>query len=170
MKAGSGASSGAPGELDLKRLSLLWALPEHAEAISRLHTATFADGWDTAAIARLLDHPGSIALVASHGVPPNIGGFILARLAADEAEILTMAVTEDWRRKGVANRLVGGLKRGAQRGGAQSIFLEVAVSNAPAIALYTANGFAEVGRRKGYYARTGAPPEDAVVMRCNLGS
>jgi ribosomal-protein-alanine N-acetyltransferase len=153
---------------NLERLSLLWALPEHAEAISRLHGAAFDDGWDTAAVTTLLAHPGSVALVASHGTPPVIGGFALAQVAADEAEILTIAVTPQWRRKRVAARLVEGIKRGALRSGAKTLFLEVAASNEPAIALYRAAGFAEVSRRKDYYAKPDGQREDAVVMRCSL--
>lgn len=159
----------APG-LDLRQLSLLWGLPEHAEAISRLHMAIFDTGWDTDAVMRLLAHPGSIALVARHGVPPTMGAFALAQVAADEAEILTLGVDPPWRRKGVGNRLVQGLKRGAARGGARALFLEVAASNVAAIALYAQNGFAETGRRKAYYARSSGPAEDAVVMRCELAS
>jgi len=160
----------ARGVLDLRQLSLLWGLPEHAGAISQLHTSIFDDGWDTAAVTRLLAHPGSIALVARHGVPPTMGGFALAQVAADEAEILTLGVEPTWRRQGVAKRLLEGIKRGAARGGARALFLEVAASNEPAIALYAKNGFAESGRRKGYYARSGGPAEDAVVMRCELAS
>ena len=156
--------------LDLRQISLLWGLPEHAEPISQLHTAIFDDGWDTSAVMRLLAHPGSIALVARHGVPPTMGGFALAQIAADEAEILTLGVDPSWRRNGVANRLVQGLKRGAARGGARALFLEVAASNEAAIALYAQNGFTETGRRKGYYARPDGPAEDAVVMRCELPS
>lgn len=162
---GAGAQGSASG---LKYLSLLWALPDHAEAISRLHSESFDDGWDAAAVARLLANPGSVAMVASAGVPPVIGAFILAQVAADEAEILTIAVAPSWRRNGVAARLVDGVKRGAARSGAQALFLEVAEGNAAAIALYAKAGFAEAGRRKGYYARPDGTREDAIVMRCTL--
>ena len=153
---------------DLKHLSLLWALPEHAAEISRLHAGSFDEGWDTGAVTRLLLNPGSVAMVASAGVPPVAGAFILAQVAADEAEILTVAVDPTWRRQGVAARLVEGVKRGAVRGGAQALFLEVAAGNTAAIALYRKAGFAETGRRKGYYARPDGTREDAIVMRCAL--
>ena len=156
------------GSPDLSRVSLLWALPEHAEVISRLHAASFDDGWNIAAVAALLAHPGSIAMVATHGVPATVGAFALAQVAADEAEILTIAVDLTWRRKGVAARLVEGIKRGALRSGAQTLFLEVAASNEPAIALYRRVGFAEAGRRRDYYAKRDGTREDAIVMRCAL--
>lgn len=162
------ASDSGGGAPDLAHVSLLWALPDHATAISRLHSSSFDDGWDAAAVTRLLSNPGSVAMVASAGVPPVIGAFILAQVAADEAEILSIAVDPAWQRKGVAARLVDGVKRGALRGGATALFLEVAAGNGPAISLYEKAGFAEAGRRKGYYIRPDGTREDAVVMRCLL--
>lgn len=159
----------APAQ-DLKHLSLLWALPDHAGEISRLHSLLFDDGWDADAVRRLLSNPGSVALMAAAGAPPTIGAFALAQVAADEAEVLSIAVDPTWQRQGVAVRLVEGVKRGASRGGAQTLFLEVAAGNAAAIALYQKTGFAEAGRRKGYYARPDGSREDAIVMRCALGS
>lgn len=152
------------------RLSLLWALPEHAGEISRLHALAFPSAWDEAAIARLLGHPGSIALVGTHGNPPSLVGFALAQVAADEAEILTLAVRDDWRRQGLGLRLVEGIKRAAARSGARSLYLEVGDRNAAAQQLYRRSGFAETGRRKGYYAHAGSAPEDAVVLRCELAA
>jgi ribosomal-protein-alanine N-acetyltransferase len=161
-----GAESEGPP--DTRRVSLLWAVQGHVAAISRLHSEIFENGWDEAAISSLLHHPGSIALVATDGHPMEIGGFVLAQIAADEAEILTLGVSERWRRKGIGARLVEGIKRAATRAGAQSLFLEVAETNTAACGLYARAGFIEVGRRKGYYARADAAPEDAVVMRCAL--
>ncbi|MGE0701613.1 MAG: ribosomal protein S18-alanine N-acetyltransferase [Hyphomicrobiaceae bacterium] len=152
------------------RLSLLWAVPSYAHEIARLHTVLFEAGWDEAAVQRLLAHPGSVALIARQGQQAEIGGFALAQVAADEAEILTLGVAEVWRRQGVGSGLVDGLKRAASRAGARRLFLEVGQSNEPARALYRRAGFEEAGTRKGYYARAGAAPEDAVVMRCELAT
>jgi ribosomal-protein-alanine N-acetyltransferase len=116
----------------------------------------------------MLAHPGSIALVATEGNAMEIGGFVLAQIAADEAEILTLGVTEGWRRQGIGVRLVEGIKRAAIRAGANALFLEVADSNTAARDLYARTGFVETGRRKGYYTHAGAAPEDAVIMRCGL--
>ena len=153
---------------DPARVSLLWAVQGHAGAIARLHGQIFEAGWDEASISCLLFHPGSIALVATGGHPLDIGGFVLAQIAADEAEILTLGVSDDWRRRGVGARLVDGIKRAAARAGAKSLFLEVAQSNTAAHRLYGLAGFVEAGRRNAYYVRAGAPPEDAIVMRCVL--
>ena len=77
-------------------------------------------------------------------------GFILYRAIAGEAEILTLAVAPDARRRGVARALVETAMAAAAAAGTTSAFLEVAESNAAAIALYQSAGFAEVGRRPGY--------------------
>ncbi|MGE0767349.1 MAG: ribosomal protein S18-alanine N-acetyltransferase [Hyphomicrobiaceae bacterium] len=153
---------------DITHMNLLWALPDHAVAISRLHSSTFDDGWDEAAVARMLSNPGSVALVASNGIPPEIRAFILAQVAADEAEILSIAVDPQWQRKGVAARLVDGVKRGAARTGARALFLEVAEGNTAALALYRKAGFVETGRRKNYYAQPDGSRVDAIVMRFPL--
>jgi ribosomal-protein-alanine N-acetyltransferase len=150
------------------RVSLLWAIQPHAAEIARLHGRLFPEAWDEPAVSRLLAHPASLALVASHGNPATIGAFALAQIAADEAELLTVGVAPAWRRHGIAGRLLDGIKRAAARSGAASLFLEVAASNASAQALYVKNGFVETARRAHYYARPSGPPEDAVVMRAQL--
>lgn len=171
MTADANRAGPAPAERpEPARVSLLWAVQGHASAIAGLHGELFAEPWDATAIAGMLAHPGSIALVATAANPMDIGGFALAQVAADEAEILTLGVAAPWQRGGVATRLVEGIKRAASRGGARALFLEVAASNTAARALYARAGFAEAGHRIGYYARKDAPAEDAVVMRCALGA
>ncbi|MFV0297935.1 MAG: ribosomal protein S18-alanine N-acetyltransferase [Hyphomicrobiaceae bacterium] len=166
---GEGAHSQPLPAFDQRLLSLLWALEHHAGVIARLHGTLFPEAWDQEAVAKLLNHPGSIALLAAQGGESAIGGFALAQVAADEAEILTIGVAPEWRRKGVARRLVDGIVRAAQRSGANTLFLEVADGNAAARGLYEALGFQEVGRRKGYYQPQNGPAEDAIVMRKALG-
>lgn len=154
--------------IDPRHVSLLWAPPEQAEAFARIHAEQFQAPWDTAAIAGMLAHPGSVAMMAMGGDPRRIGAFVLAQVAADEAEILTIAVESGWQRHGIGARLVDGVKRAASRAGARSLFLEVAESNTAARGLYAKCGFAESGRRKGYYALAGGKTEDAIVLRCAL--
>ena len=161
---------GAPADPlgDPSRVSLLWAVQGHATAIARLHGEIFDAAWDEAAVSALLLHPASIALVATEGHPMAVGGFVLAQLAADEAEIVSIGVAEGWRRRGVGARLIDGIRRAAMRGGAQALFLEVSDANGAARALYARSGFVEAGRRRGYYVRSGDRSEDAIVMRCAL--
>ena len=152
---------------DWRHVSLLWAQPEHANAIARVHASLFDEAWDTASIEKLLLHPGSVALVAGHG-PQTIGGFALAQIGADEAEILTLGVGASWQRHGIGLRLIDGLKRAAAKGGAKTLFLDVAASNAAALGLYKKAGFTETGRRKAYYQHTGRPAEDAIQLKAAL--
>lgn len=148
-------------------VSLLWARPEHAAEISALHASLFEAPWDEAAIADLLNHPGSMALVACTSNPLRMGGFALAQVAADEAEILTFGVIPEWQRRGVGSNLLSGIKRAGLKAGARHLFLDVAQSNVAALQLYQKSGFAEIGRRTGYYARPGGA-EDAIQLRAAL--
>lgn len=142
--------------------------PEAAGILAALHEAAFADGsngeiWSERSLRELLAMPGALALVALRGDQP--AGFILLRQAADEAEIITLAVQPQQRRQGVARRLLSvGLDKMTGRG-ARHCFLEVADGNVAARSLYAAAGFAEVGRRPGYYRDTAGRHHDAVLMR-----
>ena len=102
----------------------------------------------------MLDHPGAIAFATDVG-------FILMRQAADEAEVLTVAVVPDARRRGTGAGLVRAACDEAHSSGVSAVFLDVAENNAGARALYARLGFTEAGRRSAYYA-DGA---NAIVMR-----
>lgn len=151
---------------DLRYLSLLWAVQEQAGDIARLHAELFPEGWNDASVLATLSHPGSVALVAAAGTPRQIGAFALAQVAADEAEILSIGVLPGWQRQGVGLKLIQGVQRAAVRSGALRMFLDVAASNKAALALYAKAGFKETGRRKGYYAKSGAAAEDAIQLTC----
>lgn len=130
-----------------------------AEA-ARLHAESFPpnEAWGAEAIALMLELPGTFGLLR----PAR--GFVLARVAADEAEILTLAVVPTARRAGLGGALLAEAMVGAVARGAATMFLEVSERNQPARALYAAAGFAEVGRRRRYYP-DGA---DALVLRREL--
>jgi ribosomal-protein-alanine N-acetyltransferase len=136
------------------------ATPAEAPALAALHEAAFppAERWGPDAIRLMLEMPGAFGL----HLPGQ--GFVLARVAADEAEILTLAVVPDARRQGLGGALLSFAMAGAVARGATEMFLEVSERNAPARALYAAAHFAEVGRRRRYYA-DGA---DALVLRREL--
>lgn len=151
-----------------KHVSILWAGVECAEELARLHAPLFSSAWDAVSFKALLDHPGSTAFIARAGEPLATAGFILGRLIADEAEILTLGVCESWQRRGIGQRLVEALGRAARKAEARRLYLEVAASNATALRLYQKLGFAEIGRRKDYYERPGNPPEDAINLSLAL--
>lgn len=151
-----------------EHVSILWAGTDSADELARLHGPLFSPAWGAASFKQLLDHPGSTTFIARAGEPLATTGFIVGRLTADEAEILTLGVCQDWQRKGIGQRLVEALGRAARKAEARQLFLEVAADNATALSLYQKLGFQEIGRRKGYYERPGAPPEDAINLSLTL--
>jgi ribosomal-protein-alanine N-acetyltransferase len=90
-------------------------------------------------------------------------GFVLARAAGGEAEILTLAVAPAARGRGLGRALLKAAIAQAEALGAAALFLEVGGDNPHALALYASLGFVQVGMRKGYY--TG---KDAQVLRLPL--
>ena len=90
-------------------------------------------------------------------------GFIVYRVVCDEAEIITIGVNPDARRTGIANAMLGIVFGDLKKRGVKHIFLEVAVDNKPAIALYEQNGFVRVGVRPKYYDGI-----DAIMMVKNI--
>jgi [ribosomal protein S18]-alanine N-acetyltransferase len=150
------------------RVSLLWAEPFNAAEIAALHAKLFDKPWDQESFEKMLVHPASTSLVARYGNPQATVGFVLAQLAADEAEILTIGVDAAWQRHGLGVRLIEGIARACKKVEAKRLFLEVAEDNVPARHLYTKTGFKEIGRRKGYYDRGAAPAVDAVAMALAL--
>jgi ribosomal-protein-alanine N-acetyltransferase len=92
-------------------------------------------------------------------------GIALCRMAADEAELLTIAVDSGHRRRGAGHALLECVIALVRERGARNLFLEVGDDNPAALALYRRMGFEAVGRRTAYYARPGRPAADAIVMR-----
>jgi len=132
-------------------------------ALAAIHAEAFDAPWDAASLAALLASPGVFAVAEEDG-------FILIRVVADEAEILTLAVRPAARRSGLGGRLVQAAVVRAAALGAERLFLEVAEDNVAARALYARTGFVEAGRRRGYYARADGSREDALVLSLNYHS
>jgi [ribosomal protein S18]-alanine N-acetyltransferase len=154
--------------VEVSRVSLLWAEPFNAAEIAGLHARLFDPPWDQESIEQMLLHPASTALVARYGNPQTTVGFVLAQLAADEAEILTIGVDPDWQTHGLGLRLLEAVARACKRVEAKRLFLEVAEDNVAAQKLYAKAGFVEIGRRKGYYHRGAAPAVDARALALTL--
>ena len=142
----------------IERLTGAEAEARSAE-VARLLGASFesaAQRWSTDSVAATLAMPGVVALVTP-------GGCALLRVAADEAELLTIAVAPGARRQGLGARLLAACLAEAAKRGAARIHLEVGAANAPAIALYQAAGLVRTGRRPDYYAGPEGR-EDALIM------
>lgn len=145
-------------------MTLTAAAPQHAAAMALIHAGAFPPGerWGADAMALQLAMPGAYGWVClPRESKQEAGGFVLARTVADEAEILTLAVDPGMQRQGAGRVLLCAAMDGARQRGAIAMFLEVAPSNAAALALYGAAGFVQVGRRPRYYPGGG----DALVLR-----
>lgn len=136
------------------------ARPVHAIMMAIIHAAAFPENeaWGPDAIALTLELPGGFGLLRAGA------GMVLARVAAGEAELLTLAVAEPARRQGVGAELLHAVMAEAASRGAAAMFLEVSTDNVAARGLYGRAGFVEVGRRAHYYA----DGTDALVLRAPL--
>lgn len=139
------------------------AREQDAAAIAVVHAASFLRGWGEDEFHRLLLDRSVVAHRAVIG--RTLIGFILSRLTAGEAEILSVAIAPARRGRGFARPLLDLHLRRLAGLGARAVFLEVDEHNAPACRLYRRRGFYEVGRRRGYYD-SGAT---ALVLRRDLG-
>ena len=117
--------------------------------------------WSAQDFETVMADPICFTLFASHG-------FVIGRAVASEAEILTLAVDPVARRGGLGKSLLQCFLNEARARQATSAFLEVSEANPAAVSLYLKAGFAEVGRRKGYYKRPEAAPLDALVLSRSL--
>jgi len=129
--------------------------------VHAIEQEVFSDPWSTQDFRDCLTF--ALFLVAEDG--DSIAGYVVAldsAEATDEGEILNVAVAPAKRRSGLGRGLVAEIISVMAARGVRQVYLEVRESNAAARALYAAQGFREVGRRKQYYRR---PVEDAIVLR-----
>lgn len=149
----------------MTELLLREALPAEAGVLAALHARGFDEPWSAESIAELMAMPGAFALLAL--VDESPAGFVLVRTGGGEAEIITICVLPEARVRGLGRALMQAAMQKAQAAGADAMFLEVADDNQPAILLYRACGFEQVGKRPGYYAR-GAGRVDALIWQAAL--
>jgi ribosomal-protein-alanine N-acetyltransferase len=142
------------------------ASPADAPALAMLHAAAFRRGWSMEEFERLLVERNVVADRAMAG--HQLAGFVLSRLAADQAEILSIAVAASHRGRGLARTLLDEHLGRLSVYGAGSVFLEVDEHNVPARRLYAGLGFGEVGRRNSYYVEPGKAAAAALVLRRDL--
>ncbi|WP_188520206.1 GNAT family N-acetyltransferase [Alsobacter metallidurans] len=139
---------------------------EDAAAVAALHAEGFHAGWSASECeAMLLDRA-----VVGQGIGPGqaLDGFVLSRVALDEAEILTIAVARRRQGGGLGRRLLQAHFGALVNRGVRTLFLEVDEGNAPARALYARAGFEQVGRRAGYYRKPDGSAAAALVLRRTL--
>ena len=160
------------------------SLPDRMALLQRVRWRPMADA-DLAYVAALENEihaaPWSLgnfrdALAAGYGATVGerdgrILAFGVMTLGPGEAQLLNLSVVPDARRQGLGRKLLDRFVDDARRAGAEQMFLEVRISNTPAITLYEAAGFLIVGRRNAYYPGTPrGKAEDALVMRRALAA
>ncbi len=138
-----------------------------APALATIHAQGFHRGWSREDFASYIagrDTPVYIACDAKR----RITGFAMLRLAADEAELITVAVDKGWRKRGIGRALLSAVIEDLRMTPARRLFLEVAADNPAALKLYARHGFAKLSERQGYYARPDGRPATAIVMARDL--
>lgn len=143
---------------------------DDAGLAAALHRGRFSRPWNDGEFHALLSQDTVFGFLALREgmLSRTAGGFVLARAAAGEAEILSIAVDPQHARAGLGWRLMLAALREAKMRGAEHVFLEVDEGNAPARRLYEKLGFMRVGERKAYYAGPDGSRSTALVMRLDL--
>ena len=139
--------------------------------LADIHAEGFSHAWNGADIAGLVADPGVFVISARRdhvlGSRSPVG-FIIVRVAADEAEVLSVVVKNRFRNLGIGRRLIETTLRHLFSERVAALFLEVDADNAPAVGLYRKLGFKTVGERKAYYREGRDKPATALVMRYDL--
>jgi len=150
------------------KAEIVLAKGDDAARLSELHIACFEIGWSAIDLARLLAMPGATALIAMQG--EQALGFILLRIAGDEAEIISICTRPQARRQGIGANLIDAAVALLGQQKTARLLIEVADSNDAALSLYRKFGFASVGRRRDYYQHADGRREDAAIMRKEIGA
>jgi ribosomal-protein-alanine N-acetyltransferase len=137
--------------------------------VATLHARCFFDAWDAEMIGQVLDMPGAFGLVARRAGYDSVVGFALARVAADECELLSLGVAPDLRAQGIGAGLLTASMERAMAASARWFFLEVARDNDSALSLYYGYGLIKVGQRPDYYQNKDGSRTDAYTLRRDIG-
>lgn len=152
--------------------STAWAIEPadagHADDLAAIHAASFARGWSIDEMEQLLNDRAVIACVLYREGRERPVGFAASRIAADEAEVLSIAVAERRRGAGGGQALLARHLGRLAGEGVRRVVLEVDEDNAAALALYDRFGFQAVGRRAAYYRRADGSRGAAKVLALEM--
>ena len=132
----------------------------HVPQVAALEKVCFSQPWSENSIVSELTNPLSVWLVAE--IDGALAGYIGSQSVLGESDVMNIAVSPDYRRQGIGEKLVLALVEELKKHGNHCLSLEVRPSNTPALSMYEKLGFAEVGRRPNYYRN---PKEDALILR-----
>lgn len=133
---------------------------QHVAQVAALEKLCFSDPWSEKSVASELTNQLSLWLVAVEN--DTVVGYVGSQTVMGETDMMNVAVHPDFRKRGIATALIVGLVEELRKQGSHCLTLEVRASNAPAISVYSALEFREVGRRRNYYHN---PREDALILR-----
>jgi ribosomal-protein-alanine N-acetyltransferase len=142
--------------------------PGDVEIVARIHASCFDEAWDAATIGKILAMPGAFGLAARADLSGDVFGFALARIVADECELLSLGIAPNRRGRGIGGALFDAAVVRACARDVARFFLEVAEDNAEALRLYEDRGLVRVGRRPEYYRLKNGQRTAALTMRCDL--
>lgn len=135
---------------------------EDVKTVVQIEKECFSLPWSEASFEDSLAREDTVFLVCED---LDVVGYIGMYLSFEEGEITNVAVTPSYRQRGCGNLLIQAIKEEAKARAAESVILEVRVSNVPAISLYKKHGFEEIGIRKNFYEH---PSEDAIIMKVGI--
>ena len=142
-----------------QRADVVRADKSHIRQIAQLEKSCIPDGWSENAFEQALENPNALIFAAVCG--SEVLGFLNGSYVLDEAELLNIAVSEKFRKSGIAGMLVTAFEDELRKHGVKTVYLEVRESNTPGRKLYEKHGFKQNGLRKNYYS---SPAENAVLM------
>lgn len=133
---------------------------EHIDEIELLEKQCFSVPWSRQALISQLPDDMHF-FIAAFNDSGRVLGYVGMMYVLDEGYISNVAVSPEYRRLGIADKLIESLIKRANEKNLSFVTLEVRESNLPAIELYRKNGFSDVGMRKNYYNK---PTENAILM------
>ena len=133
----------------------------HVASVAAIEKECFGrDAWSERSVASELTNALALWLVAVEG--ETVAGYVGSQTVCNETDMMNVAVTADFRRRGIGKQLVTALVEELKAMDSHCLTLEVRASNTPAQAMYEKLGFVEIGRRPRYYQN---PKEDALILR-----
>lgn len=136
---------------------------EHIKEIAELEKKCFPDPWNEEMFVQLLSNPLAVYITALY--EDKVVGYAGIYHILSEGQLMNIAVMEEFRRCGIAEKMFGDIIQYAKENDVEVITLEVRQKNIPAISFYEKIGFEKVGQRKGYYSH---PTDDAVLMNYSV--
>ena len=140
----------------------IYALQGRHHSLTSLLPQIYADAATQKQILHFADHLASDGVIACDLAGQPIG-FLLVQIADRTADIIDIGTIASWRRLGVGSAMLRHMCTDMQEASLDTLFLDAAIDNIPAIGLYQKAGFVEIGRRTGYYRR-GSHRIDAIQM------